>query len=167
LFLLAACSGKSAPTPESAPAPTPSETKSSSPAFPPGDSAFEKWVMVGAPVVHDAATAAPDGSQSADTVDMKINEGLQFVTKKPVAAGETRTSKIYLWGTPGKLVALQLVGCSPVAADIETVNVELTGQPQEYSVSRQFAAKHDCTFFQFIMQSPKGGSVNTWGARQE
>src|SRR5690349_12825081 len=79
------------------------------PTFPARDSNFETWTVVGAPVVHDKAAVAPDGTTTADAIDVKINEGLQFVTNKPVAAGDARTTKIYLWGEPGKLVALQIV----------------------------------------------------------
>lgn len=165
---MAGCNGEAPPpAPQEKPA-TPVAATPAPPAFPAGDSNFETWALVGAPIVHDKAVAAPDGTTTADAVDVKINEGLQFVTNKPVAAGDTRTTKIYLWGEPGKLVALQIVdGCSPKAVEIETVNVELTNQPQEFSISRKFTEPHTCTFFQFISQSPGATVINAWNARNE
>ncbi len=159
---------ETAPAPVAAPETTPEPAPPPTPAFPAGDSKFEAWYAIGAPVVHDADVKAPDGTMTADAVDMKLNDGLGMLDTRPVNAGDTRRTSIYLWGPAGQNVALQLVNwCSATTPEVETNNIVLTAEPVEYTISHTFANKHDCSRFQFILIDNTTATINAWNARLE
>lgn len=166
-LLLAACDSSTAPaSPSTVVEPAaPAVTK---PMFPPGDNKFEAWDVIGSPSVRDAAVAAPDGGMTADAVDLKLNDGLGALDERPVNAGDTRKASIYLWGTAGQNVALQLVNwCSTTTPEVETSNIVLTAEPKEYVVTKTFANAHDCSRFQFILIDDVTTTINAWNARLE
>jgi hypothetical protein len=120
------------------------------------------------PVVHDAAVKAPDGQMTADSVDMKLNDGLGMQDNRAVAAGDKRTAKIYLWGTAGTNIALQIVSwCTLPKPEVQTANIVLTAEPAEYSVSHTFAEAHGCSRFQFVYIDKGATTVNAWNYRME
>lgn len=167
VLLLAACDNSSSQDSPAA-AVLPAAPVSVAPKFPAGDNAFETWNVIGSPGVRNGAVSAPDGSMSGDAVDLKLNDGLGVLDQRPVKAGDTRKASIYLWGNPGQNVALQLVNwCSTTTPEVETVNVVLASQPQEYTISRTFAHDHDCSRFQFILIDDATTTINAWNARLE
>jgi hypothetical protein len=164
---LAACDPSTTPSTPSA-AVGPPAPASTTPMFPPGDNKFEAWDVIGTPTVRNATVSAPDGAISADAVDLKLNDGLGTLDQRPVKAGDTRKARIYLWGSAGQNVALQLVNwCSTTTPEVETSNIVLTTEPKEYVISKTFAYDHDCSRFQFILIDDTMTTINAWNARLE
>ena len=166
--LLAACSEKPdiAAAPADAPAAAVETPVEVAPTIDASARSFETWDPIGAPTVRDSAADAPDGSRSADTLVLKLNEGFGITNQTPVAAGETRSAKLMLWGTEGGVVALQIADwCDGMASEVKTVVVTLTGAPVETEISQTFANPDPCSRFQVISQSNDPIEVNVWNSR--
>ena len=169
LLTLAACDQQIAPgeTP-AAPAPAAPEVPASAPApvltKEQLATNFETWTLIGNAVVKDAAAAAPDGSMTADVLDLKNGEGVGFLDSN---VGPEVSAAVMLWGQVGQNVTLQLVNwCRSDPSEVETLPVQLTETPTEYTLRRQFSKPEDCVRFQIVMMDA-AGAVNSWNPRVE
>jgi hypothetical protein len=123
----------------------------------------EARLPVGKPVIRNAAVQAPDGSMTADVLELKYGEGIAFM--ETGKSSPTVNGQVYLWGPEGKHVVIQLVDWSQSDPTlVEHVDVTLTPVPTEYKISRTFPNSDDSIRFQIIMQDPEG-VVNVWNPR--
>ncbi len=166
LALCAACSQQTEPVAAPEAIEAPAAPPVIEPSIPPEARAFETWGVIGEPVVSDAAASAPDGSTSADTLNLRQFEGIGISDERPVSPGDVRSARLLLWGTPDGIVTLHLSDwCEGTAAEVETVVVYLSSEPAEYEITHTFAEADPCTRFQVLSQTPDPIEVNVWNIR--
>jgi hypothetical protein len=142
------------PTPAAPPAATPEQVNTK----------FETWTLIGSAVVKDAAATAPDGSQTADVLELKNGDGVAYTDSN---VGPEVSASVMLWGQEGQHLSLQLVNwCRSDPSQVETLQIALTATPTEYSLKKKFPQPEDCVRFQIVM-TDISGVVNAWNPRVE
>lgn len=126
---------------------------------------LELWSLIGQARTYDRARRAPDGTKTADRLDLEAGDGLWARTARPVRAGDVVEFGLVMWGRGEPELALQVTGyCTVGPAEVATRRIKLTRTPQAYSVSHRFAHDHGCARVQLVLASADA-NVFAWRPR--
>lgn len=140
------------PAPPAAPEPSPEALATD----------FDSWTVVGEPEVQPESVMAPDGTMSADRLVLDAGEG---VAKMIASEGSHVSVAVTLWSDVEQSVALQLVDwCATESAQLETLPLISTSQPETHELSMTFERADACPRFQ-IIKMDKAGEISAWNTQ--
>lgn len=115
---------------------------------------LEQWEKIGASRVYDRARTAPDGTRTADLLDLESGQGFWRETAGPIAAGETVVFSVTMSSRSSAEVTLQLLNyCTPDPPEVATTRHQIGREPGVYAVRHTFAHAQGCVRAQMILTS--------------